>query len=214
MCHSVTSNYYSWLESFISSIILLMLSVSENDKNDLWISLFILTFTQIQVIESIIWAYIESGNIKKAIEMTKYIVPLLWLQPVVNCAVGYVVTKNKILLKMSFMYMMLLIYDSYYAFTTDTFSIEIGKHGHLVWKRNGKIDILNNKFMGSIYLGWIIPFFFMENQLLRINIIAFSVISGLYFHLKYGEESNSMWCNISSSFCKYVLAVRTIQYIK
>jgi hypothetical protein len=203
------SNYHTWLQSFIGSVILLLNSVQTCNKNDIWLALVLLTVTQIQVIESIIWAYYESKNYAKANEMVKYIVPLLWLQPLVSFIAGYVVTKNKMLLNLSYLYMVLMIYDTYHAFNGDVFSTELGKNNHLVWKRNGKEQIIFNDTFGILYfVGLFIPFLFMEDKNMRIIIITLIALTYIILKYKYDDELNSVWCQSAGSFSTIILLSR------
>jgi len=206
MCNSVISNYYCWLQSFITSVILLLSSAQTNNKNDIWIALVTLTVTQIQVIESVIWGYFESNNIIKANEMVKYIVPLLWLQPLISCIAGYIVTKNNYLLNMIYLYTILLICDTYYAFNGDNFSTEKGKNGHLVWKRNGKTQIFLNDMFGALYLaGLFVPFLFMDDKNMKTIILTFIILTFIVLKYKYDDEFNSVWCYVAGSFSTIIL---------
>ena len=211
MCNSVMSNYSAWLQSFIVSIILLLTGTSTNNKNDIWAGVVTLTVTQIQVIESIIWGYYESKNYDKANEMTKYIVPLLWLQPLVNCVAGYVVTRNDHLLKLIYMYSILFIYDTYNAFNYDKFSVEIGANGHLIWKRNGNVSILSNNVFGGLYLaGLFVPFLFMEDKKMRLVVLAFIITTFVILNYQYDDEFNSVWCYVSATFSAVVLGTKLL----
>lgn len=209
MCNSVISNYHTWLQSFIGSIILLLNSAQTSNKNDIWLALVMLTVTQIHVIESIIWSYYESKNYAKANEMVKYIVPLLWLQPLISCIAGYVVTKNNILLNLSYLYLSLMICDTYKAFNGDVFSAELGKNNHLVWKRNGKIQIMFNDIFGLIYfVGLFIPFLFMEDKTMRIIVLILVTLTYVILKYEYDDELNSVWCQAAGSFSTIILLSR------
>ena len=209
MCYSTMSNYYSWLISLFGSIGLLILGILKKDYNYFWLSGFALTFTQIQVIEIILWSNIENNNIKNAKNMAKYIPLLLWLQPFINSLLGYIVTKNKYLLYSTLVFGLLLSIDSHNSFYNSDFDLKIGKNNHLVWIRDNNNKILSNYLFASLYLiGLVMPFLFLENKSLKTMILVYYALSILFLNVKYeSDEVNSVWCFVSVTLIYLLLFV-------
>jgi hypothetical protein len=203
MCYSFESSYYNWiLTLFLSGYLVYKHQNNKSVSTYLWISFFALTFSQIQIIESLMW-----NNLSTAYSIAKFIVPLLWLQPLIQSFMGYNATNEQILLLLSIMYLIIFIHQTYLAFNKSSFNINIGQTGHLVWNRynvnNNKIDILGSGLLSLIYLfGMIFPLFFMENKKLKISLIIYGIISFLYCYNKYNktQEMGSIWCYMAVGY--------------
>ena len=207
MCFSFSSSINSWFIALIGSIFLL--AISNNTSLALWTSAFTLTFTQIQIIEAIIWKSLEMNKNADVSNVAKYIPILLWFQPFVQSLFGYFHTKNIFLLYLSFVYMLIILFE---LNTNDRFEIKISNNNHLVWKRirNGKsprsdglsasgknIYILGDNYLyGIIYLfGLVAPVFFIsDNLLMKYGLASAGIISFIYSLSFEPEEFNSMWC--------------------
>lgn len=191
------SSINSWFYAVISIIILLFLSQS---RLAVWISVFTLTFTQIQLIEAMIWKNIKDYSNNKLI---KYISILLWFQPLVQCLFGYLYSNNPLMLYLSFIYIIIILKE---LKSTDTFSVTISNKGHLMWNRfenNKKIFILGNSNLYILlYLtGMILPLILIENQLAKYLLLGYGLGALLYSILNYSEnEVGSLRCYHSVNY--------------
>jgi len=84
MCYSFESSIRAWIISFILCTYML----ANPQKYNNWIPLMILTFTQIQIMEAIIWTSIDK-NQEANKKTTKILFFMLWLQPLLNSLIGY-----------------------------------------------------------------------------------------------------------------------------
>jgi hypothetical protein len=216
MCFSSAVNYRSWLISLIGAIILLIQGTTQNSIpfDNIWIAIFTLVVTQIQVLESMIWTNIENNNHDKANSMMKYFVPLLWTQPLINIILAYIATKNKILIPLILFYLITIIYDTNNAFTCDKFNFSLSKSKHLVWNRfqnEIQVSIVGNKLFSIMYLiGLIAPLYFISDLKLRITLILFGILSFIIIKYLYGENFESMWCFVSIGFIYMALITKFV----
>lgn len=210
MCFSFESSFHSWLYSLFLCFILLFYN---NSIQNLWIVFFVITFTQIQIIESLIWLSKDYDNEKSV--LGKYIPFLLWLQPFIQTIGAYMVTKNNYLLILSGIYLYLALQS---LNTTDTYKIKISKSNHLIWKRysnDGKeyksIFGENENYQYLYIFGLFFGLLFIPNEIMKYALILFGIISILYINNKYtSEEFSSQWCNISIN---YILSANIINFI-
>jgi len=201
MCYSFESSIRSWFIALISSLFLL--AISKNITQSIWISAFTLTFTQIQIIEALIWKSIEDNNTNLN-NIVKYIPLLLWCQPFVQCLFGYINTKNQYLLYLSLIYLFIIFVEMQ---TDDKYSVDISKDNHLIWRRNRNnksIFILGdyNVYPYLYLFGLFAPLFFINNNniLTKVGLLGTAVISFMY-SLQYSkDEFNSMWCYTAVSY--------------
>ena len=194
MCYSFEASIISWFISLFGSMYML-----SDDSYDKWLPLFILTFTQMQILEGVIWSSINTNN-DINIKATTIILFLLWLQPLLNSLIGYKETQKNILLYLTFLYA-LIVLITYFTLGQDHFIATEGPHGHLVWNRYAKTGekklFMGSYFMGILYLiGLFLPFFFYPNVMGTITII-FGLVTFLITLTYYGEEFSSMWCHLS-----------------
>lgn len=216
MCYSVESNYNNWLIALFGAIMMLIQGIKQENSDHIWIAVFTLTFTQIQVIEALIWTNLENKNQEKADQLAKYFVPLLWAQPLAQHAMAYLATENTSLVPMLLTTFGLMIYDVQNAFTTDSFKVSRGEKGHLVWHRyrdGEKISVLSNDLFGGIYLiGLLLPILFMKDKVMSITLFVFGIISCLTIKYLYSdEEFNSMWCYVSVGYVFMALFTNLIR---
>lgn len=215
MCYSFESNYHSWLAALVGAALFLVYG-TDDMKTNIWISLFTLTFSQIQVIESTIWKLLENKNIKDANKMAKYIIPLLWSQPLVQSFMGYNATNNNFLLIMSFIYLIIMLIE-FNAISSDSseMTIDIGTKGNLVWSRfsnNTEVHLLTNKLLSLLYIfGLFMPILYLQNNdVLKYSLLGFGSLSLLYsYQTSSIGEYTSKWCNISVLYI-YVALIITI----
>ena len=191
MCYSFHSSLIGWLVGTGASIYML----SQPDIYNNWISLFILTYSQIQIFEAILWSSLEKKDINS---YTTSIIPyLLLVQPLINSYMGYQITNEKILYYMSLFYIFLILY---YAFITrnSTYETIISKNGTLDWNRyegEQKVQFLGNAFVGVVYLlGLFIPLFFIPNVTMRYIAITYAFVTFFYMLYIYRSELSSRWC--------------------
>src|SRR6266853_6074073 len=148
MCYDYKFSIIVWLVVSGTSIyILLNLVIYYN-----WIPLFILTYSQIQVSEAILWSSLDNKDVNGYV--TAIIPYLLLMQPLVNSYVGYKNTNEIILYYMAVMYTFLILY---YALLTkhSKYETTIGKNNGLEWNRyeNGKeVMLLGNWIIAILYL--------------------------------------------------------------
>lgn len=193
MCYSFEVNFSAWVISFIMSIYML-----GSNKYDTWIPLFILTYSQIQILESLIWI---NKDPKYNELLTVLISFFLWLQPLINCYLGSndksVSESNKKLLRfMMLMYFLIIIYN-FYTINNYKFISEI-ENKHLSWNRydenNNKINIMGSDLLGFIYLiGLLFPFYLSRDSKYKY-VIIFGFITLIISYVKYRSTYTSMWC--------------------
>ena len=212
MCYSLKSSIKSWIVSFILCLIILC---NQNISNSFtWIALFILTFTQIQIMESIIWGNLDKG---KDVEqnstndnqfITYMILFMLLLQPIVNSGLAYKYStspNSSILLVMFMVFIGIIIYE-FFTSLNDKFETTIGENGHLVWNRYKNTEINKYKkisFFGEAHkgkiisilylLGLFVPFLFMDGAI-KVIPLLFGSATFLYSYKNYKDEFSSMWC--------------------
>ena len=194
MCYSLESNYNNWL---LACAISMGLLATQTDKDLVWAAIFTLTFSQIQIAEALLWA-------NPKVDIVKYMVPLLLLQPTVQSAMGYNTTKNPFLFYLTIVSILALIYSTFRAFTTDTFNVTLSQNHHLVWNRyrnEKKIEFLDNKLIKFIYgCGLFFPLLFMNNKKLKYSLITFGFVSFLLSHSASPDEFSSLWCFYSVGY--------------
>lgn len=205
MCISLKTSFSAWIIALISSIVILLINNDQEKKYYIWIAIFILVFSQIQILESLLWMNINNPtNNSKEINswLTKMILFALWMQPLFNCFVGYSVTKEKQLLYLSILYFGISIYIYFYA-QNKTFATIVGQNHHLEWKEinDGKMQpLFANGFLGALYLfGLIYPFFFIKVNYIRNFLIFFAIISFVLVFIFYRNSHDfpSMWCFVA-----------------
>lgn len=204
MCYSFEVNITTWMVSFLLCFYML----ASPQYYDGWLPLFILVFTQIQIIEAVIWATDNQENNEKA---TKILSFMLWLQPLLSCLLGYIYTSNNILFYFSIFYVFVLLYHLGSS-QKDKFLSTVGSNGHLEWNRydehnNLMFSVLGNKFMATLYfIGMIIPFIYINSSIAKI-IMIFEALTAV-ISVKYRNQFGSMWCYVSVSLVLIALLDR------
>lgn len=192
MCYSFEANISAWITSFI----LCMYMLTNPEKYPTWMPLMILTFTQIQIMEAIIWTSMDKNQDVNE-KATKLLFFMLWLQPMMYFLIGYKATSNEILLYGTFFYTLILVYLGA-ATQNDKFISTVGPNGHLQWNRynkdNKKIDFIGNVLFGSLYLmGIFLPLYLIGGTISSIAIL-YAAITFSFDIYKYKHEFGSMWC--------------------
>ena len=207
MCFNFESSITAWFLAFFASLFML----SNGNYYDAWLPLFILVFTQIQIIEAIIWTSM-SGNTKINSDATRMVSFLLWLQPFLSSFIGWTQTGNKFLLGMTCFFGFVLIYH-WFSSKEDSFISTVGPNGHLIWHRYGvdnkeKDHVLGDSFMTFIYMfGLFVPFLFMPNPIIRYGTLAIGLLTFGYSMFNYSttKEFSSMWCFTAVSLAAFAL---------
>lgn len=188
MCYSFDASLNAWLVSFICSIYML----AHPAFYGFWIPIFILTFTQIQIAESIIWASPDKNSY-----MTRMIGYLLWLQPLINSYMGYLDTKTTALFYMAIFFGFVMIFYHVTA-AADTFESTVGPTGSLQWNRfnpdGEEVGIFGNKIFNLAYLiGLFVPFLYMDSTAKYIPFIV-GLPTLLWSRWYSPTEYGSKWC--------------------
>lgn len=190
MCYNFDISLNTWF--FVLFLCIYM--ILNYQQYTLWIPIFTLIYTQIQLLEAILWANIKNLEINE--KTTKYISYLLWAQPLANFILAYNYSKNVDLIKYIIIYSFINIYN-YTSAQSDTFISTIGENGHLVWNRinnSHNISILGNNLFNIIYLyGMLVPFLYMDSNEKYIP-LSIGILTFFNTITKYNKEFGSMWC--------------------
>jgi hypothetical protein len=192
MCHNKEVSTISWFGALLASLYLFF----RGNPGDNWIGSFTLTFTQMQVIEALIWA-----TDRKDAFFNKLIPPALWAQPLIGSAFMYHSgVQNDYVLSAIVAYTVIFILSIY---DKTPIKVDIGPNGHLQWKRENDIGILggtcessNNILNVFYFLGLFIPFLFIKTSA-KLPLFAYGIGTYLYTIKVYPYESNSLWCWMS-----------------
>lgn len=220
MCYSFESSFNNWL-----LILLLSACLIVNDKGDaiakkinIWIALFALTFGQIQIIEAMIWNELKNSVVNKQSlsKLVSYIPILLIAQPLVQCLGAYYVTKDENMLYLSFLYVVILLYQLYTSYNINNFNAIKGENGHLVWIRydeyGNEISIFGNSIFGVLYLiGLFLPLLWMPDVIMKYSLLTYGIMSLIFSVYYSGKQFYSFWCYIGSLYACISLI---ISYIK
>lgn len=219
MCYSFESSINAWFYALIGSIILILFA--RDLRLCIWVSIFTITFTQIQVIEAIAWNNIDNDGSQESLEsLYRYIPILLWSQPLVQSLFGYLYSGNLLLLYLSFIFIFIIIIDLQ---TNDTYSIKVSEQGHLIWVRkrnNKKIFILgggdgyDNLYKLLYIFGIFAPLFVIKDTLFLVGLVGYGLFSYLYTILNYNiDEFNSMWCYYAVNYITVANIINIIEYL-
>jgi len=194
MCYDYKSSIIAWLIGSGSSIYML----SNPDIYNNWIPLFILTYSQIQILEAFLWKSLDDMEANGYV--TSIIPYFLLIQPLMNSYLGYKTTNNDILYYMTLIYTLLIIY---YAIISkqSTYQSTVGIDGSLVWRRydnSGKEGmLLGNWIIAILYLlGLFIPLFFIPDPMMRYTATSYAIITFAFMLYYYGKDLSSRWCYI------------------
>lgn len=233
MCYNFEVSIISWFSCLLLSFAIFYFSSYLNFIDRLkyvWFGCFILTFTQIQVIEAIIWATKSHYINNLATQMIFY---ALWCQPLINM-IGLLINKSNIknanksellLYRLCVIYYLFIMLYATFFMDTQYFESTIGTNGHLVWNKCMGRDFCDyflsvidteiysiNAFIGFTYLfGLIVPpalSFTLEGYITTFyTCLSFTATKMLYSP----EEYASMWC---FSAIGYSLTCLSITYIE
>lgn len=195
MCYNKEVSTISWFGALLASLYL----IYRGNPGDIWVGAFTLTFTQMQVLEALIWA-----SDRKEQFFNKLVPPALWAQPLIASAFLYQTGfQNDIVLAAIIAYSVIFILSIY---DKTPINVDIGPNNHLIWKRENGLSILGGTCEASnavlniaYFLGLFIPILF-TNTPAKMPLFAFGAGSYLYTRKVYPEEANSLWCWISVIF--------------
>lgn len=201
MCFNWEISLLTWFFAIACFIFL----IKRNHKDDIWLALFILTFSTIQLLEALIWLNISSP--KKLNIITKIVLIFLWLQPLVNCMAGFITTKVAVLGIGAALYLCLLAYSTISS-SSETFTAVKGPNCHLVWKRSGSGHFMKSNLFGGIYLlGLFLPLLFLAKPITRYVALFTAFITFTLSRYYYDPEFSSIWCFSSLLFSLSVIVV-------
>jgi len=149
----------------------------------------------IQLWEGLIWYFGTTHCLSNTV-FVPLILVTLYLQPFVQTWMGYLTTKQRTLYIMSFVYIVLLIFALYRAFT-ENFSVVVGEHGHLVWNTD------RGSFIGSFGVLYLLGMFLglLYDAPTTLPLIVYGLIS-FTVAMKYmpTKEFSSFWCYIAVGY--------------
>src|SRR5437016_3976095 len=122
MCWSLSASYNNWL---LSIVLIISLLYVEDSMDTVWVSIFVLVFSQIQIIEAVIWAKLDENPNADVESIMRYIVPMLWLQPIVQTTMAYMSSQNIFMFYSMIFFIIIGIYQTVQAFYSDRFDVSI-----------------------------------------------------------------------------------------
>jgi hypothetical protein len=203
MCYSLKVSLVSWFISLFACLFLF----HRNHKYDRWIATFVIIFSQIQILESLLWmSYNRQTETFENPQRTQLVLFVmfyaLWFQPTLNFFGAYLSTGNRYALIGTGFYLLVMSYLTTIT-KQNTWSVTVGPHGHLVWHRLNTEQESHPTFVGSqifsyIYaLGLFLPLIFIQDQVLLLTLGIYGLVTMVYLRLKYPQEWSSLWCLIS-----------------
>lgn len=213
MCYDQRSSFISWIIGFVSGVLLFL----RNGPNDRWISLFIITFTGIQLIEYNLWKSIDEKDKKHNERWTKIALLNLWAQSLsmtIGAFVwGKVTTGNKMwfkLLVIAFVFTLLfsIIAVNRVSQSPSNFKSFVGENGHLVWTEDYDPNVKSQhnfyfvnkqypRFAQLIYMiGVMLPYLFMSQSSRAFYLASIVGLTSYFSYINFYEtgEFSSMWC--------------------
>jgi hypothetical protein len=211
------------LVTFIVVIIIVIILYNRNVGSDRHLAIFSAIVVTIQLLEFFAWLSIEKGDKNMNSLITRMILIVLWLQPLINTIMAYNDvnrdgSKNKgeevnhkwkktILIICLFIFGVLAI-NGIITSTKGEFSSKPGPGCHLMWKRkiNGKTNPGsfqgNSKYHALIYLiGLILPLLLMKPFIKAFSLVALGLILLVVSKfMSSWKESSSWWCWIAFVF--------------
>lgn len=204
MCYNKESSFTSFFMSWVIGIYIW----NRNIKFDRWNSMFLLTFSSIQIMDTILWLEYEKSkenfNTNVNLIVTKYFIPLIIsLEPTIQFIGSvyynngtYTKTLNDLLnnkifyLYASYTILFLLYVSNKFKYTV------LSKNKNLRWDGR-KQDILRNKLHGMVLLFLLIyPYFGYDSNTLNLLII-FTSLSFIWSAIKTDTWAAN-WCWIGN----------------
>lgn len=197
MCYDIESSLSAW---FISNIIAIYL-YNRNKNYDHMNASFIVTFSTVQLLEAGIWWVKPEGLPSYTNEiLTKSILLVLLMQPLIQSYFGYKSTNNNILKYMTFIYVALLLWGFYRLGKSNRndFYTKTNSQNHLVWYDKQSLSFLGGNdyyVVPLLYLGGLfIPLLFQKDNR-GLPLITVGVGSFIFSSIVGDNESfSSLWC--------------------
>lgn len=193
MCFDMQSSLLGWTLAYSISVFLYY----RNQNYDRWNASFIICFSTIQLLEAGLWLdRVSPSNNSVNDLLTRLILITLLTQPLVQNYMGYVNTKEPILMLTSFVFLGGLVWAGWRICTSKPgqFASSPGPNGHLVWSDTQSPTFLGG-IMGMIYLaGLFIPLFFMK-EWKGVALITIGILTAIYSLMFTSKgEFASYWC--------------------
>ena len=200
MCYSTRSSLTAWLVSVVIAAYLW----KRNKRFDRWNSLFILSFSAVQLFEAGIWSS-DSERCRNL--YLGLLLVALYSQPLAQTFGAWKTTGSIVLKRFIILYGFILLYTVYRIFTEKFYST-VGPNGHLVWNSTGTdfitggCKILGVLYLIGLFLGllWALP-----NSLPLIAIGAITFIWSLT--QTSSGEFGSYWCYTAVAYSIVALLV-------
>ncbi|AQQ73770.1 putative membrane protein [Kurlavirus BKC-1] len=186
MCFSLESSLSAWALS-IAFVVLLW---TRNKLYDRWNASFLLCFSTIQLVEAGLWYNLGSEASNGT--LTKTILPLLLLQPLVQNYMGWKATGSPVLKNTTMMYLGIFVLGLSHISGKNTMTV-IGEKKHLVWETSEGEGLMPG-WMAPLYLfGLFFPLLWQKEK--GVPLIATGVATALYSWFQTnGREFSSYWC--------------------
>lgn len=194
MCYDVETSLLAWTLSYTIAWYLF----ERNRNYDRWIAGFVLCFTTVQLLEAGLWYTLKTRDSDLNNLLTRLLLIILLLQPLVQTYLGYKYTSSGFLGILSYVFLGVLVWGLFKIWRSSKFSSDVGPNGHLVWSQtesNSKQGLINNKLIGALYLfGLFFPLLFMKNYK-WIPLVTVGILTALYsLSTTDSGEFSSYWC--------------------
>lgn len=204
MCFDPNSSLLAWVISYSIAYYLFY----RNRRYDRWNAAFIIVFSLIQLLEAGLWTTVYDDNAAMNDLLTRMVLIVLLLQPLVQSYMGATYTKAQVLYVLAFIYFLLLIWGVYRIAVSKPgqFNTTVGPNGHLVWN-DGKGGMFNG-WSGILYLaGLFVPLFFMDKSAWIPLVSVAAITAGWSWYSTKGLEFSSFWCVSAVSYAIVALFV-------
>jgi hypothetical protein len=209
------------LVTFLVVIIIVIILYTRNVGSDRHLAIFSAIVVTVQLLEFFVWLSIENGDKNMNSLVTRLILIVLWLQPLINTIMAYNDVNRedckddgdrinnkwkKAILVICFIVFGALAINGIVNSTKGKFSSRPGPGCHLIWKRKVKgvktERLTGNKYMVLIYLiGLTLPLLLMKPFLKAFSLVVLGLILLVISKLiSSPKESSSWWCWIAFVF--------------
>ena len=188
MCWSFEASIVTWIISLVTGIYLLM----RRNKNDIILGILILTYSSMQLWESLMWLDQKCEGVNKYATKAAYYA--LWSH-LLAIGIGiYIEYKNPIVMVLGLVALIMAR-----VLEPRVFNCSVkGKNGHLVWGFDPKF------YIGVFVAAIICLLLFIRPMKLSIIISSLFILSFLFSLIFGGYENKttgSFWCWICGIFC-------------
>lgn len=222
MCFDSNSSITSYFIGTVFSTISFIITKNKYIKQ---LCIFIFAFTQIQILEYIIWKDQKCSGMNQT--ASSLLLPFLYFQPIALFTSGYFfnnfIFPNYICIFFSIFFSYLAI-ESYINSDKSFCSKPSNKSGHLIWPTlNYELSKFKEVKLKLYISSILLPFLFLKNEFLGINSFLFGVFGLLYtrHYISYKKNNNisfielfqgweSKWCYISVYFSIIVFGLTFI----